>query len=79
MTRHHRERPEVDVRVDAIEIPASGLMTPELCARYLGMSMRWLEKMRADGGDLPYIKIGRAIRYRRADVDAWLLAQRRAS
>lgn len=34
-----------------------------------------LEKLRVFGGGPPYLKLGRAVRYRPADLDAWLVAR----
>lgn len=41
-------------------------------AAYLGKTPRALEQWRYRGEGPPYIKIGQAVRYRRADVDRWL-------
>ena len=49
------------------------LTSPE-AARYLGMSDSWLRqsRMRGNPDAPPYIKLGKAIRYLRADLDAHL-------
>lgn len=43
-------------------------------AEYVGMSRAWLRATRGDNGpDGPeFVRIGRAIRYFREDLDAWL-------
>lgn len=47
-------------------------------AQYIGMSMSFLRQSRMDGlrenrtPGPPFIKIGRAVRYLRGDLDAWL-------
>lgn len=47
-------------------------------ARYIGMSRSFLAQSRMEGHRLnrtqapPFIKIGRAVRYRRKDLDQWL-------
>lgn len=41
-------------------------------ADYLGVSHKWLERDRWKGATLPYVKIGRAVRYRAADVLAYV-------
>ena len=46
-------------------------------ARLLGKSEFWVERCRWAGNGVPYVKIGRTVRYRRADVDAWLSAHTR--
>lgn len=46
-------------------------------AEYTGMSVSWFEKGRFNKcpDAPPYIKIGRAIRYRVSDLDAWLASR----
>ena len=43
-------------------------------AHYIGMSESWLRqsRMRGNPDAPPYIKIGKAVRYLKADLDAWL-------
>lgn len=53
-----------------IGAPEAPLST-EGAARRLGLSRSYLEKLRADDGGPRYLKIGRAVRYRPADLDAW--------
>jgi excisionase family DNA binding protein len=48
-------------------------------ANYLGLSRRTLEGFRCRGGGPAFIKAGRRRLYRREDLDAWALANRRAS
>jgi predicted DNA-binding transcriptional regulator AlpA len=46
-------------------------------AEYVGMSLSWLRSARfgvTKAAPPPHIRIGRSIRYRRADLDAWLNA-----
>lgn len=59
------------------ETPATiGLMTDAQTATYLGLSPRTLVNWRArKKGPRPALRIGRAVYYRRADVDAWLEEQ----
>ncbi len=37
-------------------------------ADYLDVSTKWLERDRWQGATIPYVKIGRAVRYRAVDV-----------
>jgi len=53
------------------------LMTAKEMADYLRIKPRQLFNWRADGL-VPFIKIGRAIRYRRSAVDAALLQTRQS-
>ncbi len=61
------------------------IMFDEYCAaRYLGgeekpLSVRTLQRQRSDGTGPAYIKVGRLVRYRKSDLDAWIEAQRRRS
>jgi predicted DNA-binding transcriptional regulator AlpA len=48
-------------------------------ARLTGMSRSGLAKWRASGSGPAFIKIGRAVRYCRSDVEAWLASRRRAA
>jgi predicted DNA-binding transcriptional regulator AlpA len=41
-------------------------------AAYVGCSPRTLEKWRQTGGGPIYLKIGRAVVYRKSDLDRWL-------
>ena len=57
----------------ANEITSPTLKDPE-AARYIGMSESWLRqsRMRGNPDAPPYIKIGKAVRYLKIDLDAWL-------
>ncbi|HFK2319182.1 excisionase family DNA binding protein [Pseudomonas aeruginosa] len=49
------------------------LWTPERAAHALGVSIRTLASWRSTGRHaLPYVKIGRLVRYREHDVHDWL-------
>jgi excisionase family DNA binding protein len=54
-------------------MPMRILMTPKQAAEYLQLSMSTLAKMRMRGDGPPYNKTGpKAVRYRIAELDAWL-------
>ncbi len=57
-----------------IETPHAALNT-EGAARYLSLAESTLEKARVTGSGPRYLKLGRAVRYRLCDLDAWM-AQR---
>lgn len=58
---------------------ASKLRAPQAAA-YLGLSPSTLAKMRLRGDGPMYCKAGpRVVIYERADLDAWLMGQRRRS
>lgn len=54
-----------------VEAERPAALTPKGAADYIGMSLSWLEH-----SDVPRVKLGRAVRYLRSDLDAYL-AQRR--
>jgi predicted DNA-binding transcriptional regulator AlpA len=56
------------------------LTTPE-AAEYLRLSKQFLEgaRYRADGSGPPYIKLERAVRYRRSALDSWMTAHDHSS
>lgn len=50
------------------------LWTQRQVAEYLGKSEKWLERDRWIGATIPFVKVGRAVRYRAADVVAYVHA-----
>jgi excisionase family DNA binding protein len=57
----------------------SHLVNQKQAAQFLGLSPRTLESWRLTGNGPAYIKVGRRVRYRRSDLEAWLDARRRTS
>lgn len=56
------------------------LLTTEQAAHYLGLSKAFLERDRWAGAKIPFIRIGvRAVRYRNADLDAYIASRVRRS
>jgi excisionase family DNA binding protein len=54
------------------------LLEADDVASYLGMRTDWVyREVRA--GRLPHIRLGRAVRFRRESIDAWLEAHERAT
>jgi excisionase family DNA binding protein len=53
------------------------LLTQQQLAAELQVSLRTLERWRQEGNGPAFIRVGRAPRYRRADIDAWLDQQRK--
>jgi excisionase family DNA binding protein len=48
-------------------------LTPREAAEYLHCSITTLAKLRMTGKSGPrFVRLGRAVRYRRADLDAWM-------
>jgi excisionase family DNA binding protein len=52
---------------------------PHEAAEYLRSSESTLAKKRLTGDGPPFVRIGRAIRYRRSDLDTWMSASIRTS
>ena len=50
----------------------SELLTPKQAARFINMSESFLAKARMNGDGPRYLKLGRAVRYRKSDLVAWL-------
>lgn len=48
------------------------LLNQQEVASYLDKSIAWCERARWDGSGPPYIKVGRAVRYRADDLLAWI-------
>lgn len=61
---------------DAVALSSGGFLTTNQVGRLLQVSPSSLEKARSTGHGpfayLPYHKIGRSVRYQRADVEAFL-------
>lgn len=48
------------------------LKTEYEAAQMLGLSVRTLQAMRVRGSELPYVKLGKAVRYRGADLLSYI-------
>jgi excisionase family DNA binding protein len=48
------------------------LLTADEAAEYLRLSRKQLQQWRYFGRGPTYVKVGRGVRYRRSDLDAWL-------
>jgi excisionase family DNA binding protein len=57
----------------------SDIMRPQEAAKYLTLSVQRLAKLRLEGGGPTFIKAGRSVLYRRADLDLWLRSRTRNS
>lgn len=57
-------------------MPNSNLLGNDAGAAYLGVTPRTLEVWRCTKRhQIPYIKVGRLVKYRQSDLDTWLTAQ----
>ncbi|WKB56068.1 helix-turn-helix transcriptional regulator [Eleftheria terrae] len=66
-----------DLRAEFWRAPSEALLDRKTTAAGLGYSTGWLEWTATHGGGPLLTKIGRSVRYRKADVLAWLEANRR--
>jgi len=61
---------------DALKALPEGLspaLNSEQAAQYTGLAVKTLEKMRCDGRGPRFVRVSRnAVRYLKADLDAWL-------
>lgn len=48
------------------------LLSQQNVCDWTGMSPAWFEQSRFKGTGIPYIKIGRSVRYRTSDVQRWI-------
>jgi len=49
-----------------------GLLTEREAAPYLSLSTVTLQRLRLTGDGPRFAKLGKAVRYRRADLDSWI-------
>ncbi len=55
------------------------LLTEQQVAELLQVKIKGLQAGRSRGGGPPFVKLGRCVRYRLEDLEAFLTASRRAS
>ena len=63
--------------VDTAPGPAAKYFNTPTAANYLGLSRQYLEIKRHTGDAPPYVKLARAVRYRKSDLDGWMASQLR--
>lgn len=57
----------------SVDADTPSLISPEQAAEYLDLTTRTLANWRSRGyPNLPYIKLGRSIKYRQSDLDTYL-------
>lgn len=62
-----------------IESPTALLLTPQQVADLLALPLGTLASWRCRGTGPRFIRLGRCVRYRPSDVEAWLNAAEQAS
>jgi predicted DNA-binding transcriptional regulator AlpA len=68
-----------NVRRTSMDTSFSQLLDQKRVAELLGISPRSMEGWRLTGDGPTYHKVGRRVRYRRSDLEAWLADRRRTS
>ncbi len=57
----------------------SELLTETAAAELVSLSVHWFRRARWDGSGPPFIKMSRAVRYRRGTLLEWFAARERTS
>lgn len=57
----------------------NALLSSKTVAKRIDMSEPSLARMRCEGTGPAYLKLGRSVKYRWSDVEAWLQSQQRQS
>ena len=61
-------------------LPAAEYLSAQDVSAYTGLSVDFWNRLRSQGGGPPYSKISaKAVRYRKADIDAWMEQRMRRS
>lgn len=60
---------------EASNLPDDTLIETATLARMVGTTIEFWENLRTSGRGPRFCKIGRLVRYRKSDVDAWLAEQ----
>lgn len=61
-----------EITQEVVAVPR--LINQETAAALLGVSPKWLERDRWVGATIPFVKIGRGVRYRAGDIAAYIEA-----
>lgn len=61
---------QISITQTTVTVPV--LWNQKQTAEYLDVSPKWLERDRWIGAKIPYIKVGRSVRYRASDVVAFV-------
>lgn len=69
----------MDTIADLSGLPRNALIDSRTAAQRLGFSRQWLAVLRMQQAGPPYIKFGSRVRYRVADLDAWVTRHRVAT
>jgi len=62
-----------------MEPARNALLPPKAVAKEFAVSIGYLAQARLNGTGPRYVKLGKSVRYRRADIDDWIEANLRTS
>lgn len=62
----------IEITQETVAVPR--LITQEAAASLLGVSPKWLERDRWVGATIPFVKVGRGVRYRASDIATFIEA-----
>jgi hypothetical protein len=79
MATKRREATATPLSKSPVVLDTRAAVNTRAAAHILGVSPRTLEGKRVSGGGPPFVKIGGAVRYRLASLEAYLQQQERAS
>lgn len=65
----------IDIHTETTRSAPRVALTTREAAQYLGLAVSTLNKWRCHGGGPEFLKLGRAVRYRRDDLDRFLEAR----
>ncbi len=66
------DKPRLNMIHEYESAPTTALFTQDTVAALLSCSLATIERDRWAGTGIPFIKIGRLVRYQKADIQAWL-------
>jgi predicted DNA-binding transcriptional regulator AlpA len=75
--RRRRQKPKparTNGKTQAAPTTPAPVLTEADASQYLGFTVAWLRVRRRDKRGPAFVRAGRAIRYRVADLEAWLIA-----
>jgi predicted DNA-binding transcriptional regulator AlpA len=85
--RHHRAKPTLAEQISTPPPPAPRTIQEQVdvlfdvtgLSRYLGVEISWVYEHTARGSrvDIPFVKIGRFLKFRKSSIDAWLASRER--
>ncbi len=67
-----RETKDAAVAQARAELPEPGWLDTHGAAAYLSVTRKQMEHWRSAGGGPPFSRLGRLVRYQRAQLDAWM-------